>query len=129
MEKYNVAEVSDMCSRNQKFRAYMRKEFEICPGWSITRDEYEGFPCAMQVWNWDDEKMTELAKRIADEFEPVIEDNMGKEIVVPYNYRAPIELEDAFESLCDEFYRVMENTALDMPPPDGRYRQSAVQGF
>ena len=112
--KYNVTEVSDMCSRNQKFRAYMKKEFEICPGWSITRDEYEGFPCAMQAWNWDDEKMTELAKKIAQEFEPIAYDINGEEHIVKYSDEIPKELENGFESLCDEFYTAIEHCAVEM---------------
>lgn len=94
--------------------AYMRKEFEVCPGWSISRNDYEGFPCSMRAWNWDDEKMIELAKNIAKEFKPVIYDEQGKEIIVSMGEVVSPVLEDAYESLCDEFYATIENCACEM---------------
>ena len=94
--------------------AYMRKEFEVCPGWSIARSDYEGFPCAMRAWNWDDEKMTQLAKNIAEKFEPVVYDEQGKEIVVRMDEVVSPKLEDSYETLCDEFYTAIENCACDM---------------
>lgn len=94
--------------------AYMRKEFEVCPGWYITRNVYEGFPCAMRAWNWDDEKMSQLAKSVAKVFEPVIYDEQGKEIVVSMDEVVSPELEVSYETLCDEFYTAIENCACDM---------------
>lgn len=94
--------------------AYMHKEFEICLGWSISRDDYEGFPCAMRAWNWDDEKMTELAKSIAKVFEPVIYDEQGKEIIVSMGEVVSPELEESYDDLYDEFYAAIENCACDM---------------
>lgn len=94
--------------------AYMNKKFEVCPGWSISRNEYEGFPCAMRAWNWDDEKMTQLAKNIAKEFKPVIYDEQSKEIIVSMGEVVRPGLEDAYESLCDEFYASIENCACEM---------------
>lgn len=102
------------CNTNKEFREYMEKEFEVCPGWAISRTDYEDFPCPLQAWNWSDEKMNELAQKIADEFEPIAYDNDGEEHKVKYSDDIPLELEDGFEWLCAEFYTTIEHNAVRM---------------
>ena len=102
------------CNTNKEFREYMDKEFEVCPGWTISRTMYEDFPCPLQAWNWSDEKMNELAQRIADEFEPIAYDNDGEEHKVKYSDDIPLELENGFEWLGVEFYTAIENNAVRM---------------
>ena len=112
-EKYNIyAE----CGVNEKFREYMDKEFEVHPGWTISRAEFEGFPIPLKAWSWSDEKMTKLAKTIADNFEPVIHDDMGKDITVRYDscMTLPDDLLDTYDRLREDFYATLEACAVGM---------------
>lgn len=80
----------------KKQERILAKEFKVNDKFSITRRDYEWFPCAMLAWNWTDEQMAELAKNIAKELE---------------NYTFAAENEDDEE---DTFYREMENVAVRM---------------
>lgn len=109
-------EIYAECSENERFREYMNKEFEVHPGWTISRAEFEGFPIPLKAWDWSDEKMTKLANSIAEDFEPVICDDMGTDIKVRYDSGAtlPERLLERFDCLCDDFYTVMETNATGM---------------
>jgi hypothetical protein len=75
----------------------LNKEFKVNSGFNITRGEFEGFPCPMVACNWSDKRMEELAEEINKNFYPSVANT-------------PSELEE----LEDEFYSVMENTAVRM---------------
>jgi len=66
----------------------------------ISRGDYESFPCAMMAWNWTEKQMSDLAEMIGHNlsFDKKMEDMSETEL-------------DEFD---DEFYRVIENSALDM---------------
>lgn len=86
---------------NTKQLSILNKEFKVkgTTNHSITRGEFEGFPCPMNAWNWSDEKMQKLA------------DAIGLELYY-YDYQPTNETEQ--EDLEDEFYGIMENIAIDM---------------
>lgn len=54
---------------NKKQEEILYKEFKVNDRFTITRGDYEGFPCAMVAYNWTDEQMEELAKEIGEELE------------------------------------------------------------
>lgn len=54
---------------NKKQQEILHKEFRVNDRFVITRDDYEGFPCAMVAYNWTDEQMEDLAKEIGKELE------------------------------------------------------------
>lgn len=87
-----------MSNFNKKQQAILNKEFKIDGALhhSITRDDFESFPCPMLAWNWTDEQMETLAKNISLNFD---------------YYEYPTYLVDELE---DEFYSIIEKEALDM---------------
>ena len=54
---------------NKKQEEILYKEFRVNDRFTITRGDYEGFPCAMVAYNWTDEQMEELAKEVGEELE------------------------------------------------------------
>ncbi len=54
---------------NKKQEEILYKEFRVNDRFTITRGDYEGFPCAMVAYNWTDEQMEELAKEVGKELE------------------------------------------------------------
>lgn len=54
---------------NKKQEEILYKEFKVNDRFTITRNDYEGFPCAMVAYNWTDEQMEELAKEVGEELE------------------------------------------------------------
>jgi hypothetical protein len=72
----------------------LNKEFKVNEHFSITRDDYESFPCAMIAFNWSDEEMEKLAKQIEKE-------------LAPYD-------EEYAEGCEEDFWATMENVAVRM---------------
>jgi hypothetical protein len=89
-----------MSNFNRKQNEILEKEFKIkgASNHSITRGEFEGFPCPMLAWNWSDEQMEKLAENISLEF----------------NYDEYPTNEIEIDNLEDEFYSVIENEALNL---------------
>jgi hypothetical protein len=54
---------------NKKQEEILYKEFKVNDRFTITRNDYESFPCAMVAYNWTDEQMEELAKEVGEELE------------------------------------------------------------
>ena len=73
---------------------FMYKKFRVNEYFSISRNDYESFPCSMIAFNWTDEEMTNLANKIKNNLPPYDED-----------------FEDEAEG---DFWLVMESTACDM---------------
>jgi uncharacterized protein (DUF2164 family) len=82
---------------NRKQLEIISKEFNVVEDFSLTRSEFEGFPCPMVACLWTDEQMQELADRVKKEFD----------------YTTP-KTEEEWEELDDQWYRVIENCALRM---------------
>ena len=82
---------------NAKQLEIISKRFEVTPDFSLTRAEFEGFPCPMVACLWTDEQMEELANEVKKNF---VYDTL------PKNYY--------LNNLEDEWYRVIENCALEM---------------
>lgn len=86
-------------TENTGFLAYMNKEFYVAGEYSISRSDYESMPCPMKAWDWNDDKMRELASAIAENFHPITREAL---------------CEPDRESQDDDFWMVMENAALSM---------------
>lgn len=48
---------------------YINKDFSLDDGFSLTREDYESFPCAMVAVTWTDEQMHELAQKVHNIFQ------------------------------------------------------------
>lgn len=83
---------------NAKQLEIISKRFEVTDDFSLTRSEFESFPCPMVACLWSDEQMEELAKRVKRNFRCDF---------LPTNR---YELDD----LENEWYRVIEDCALEM---------------
>lgn len=79
---------------NKKQEELLKKEFFVTNNHSITRGDFEGFPCPMAAFNWTDEQMQKLADRI----------------VLDYAYDASLS-EDENE---DEWFRIIEHCAIEL---------------
>jgi len=82
----------NITTMNKKQKEILYKEFKVNEHFSITRDDYEGMPCAMIAFNWSDEKMQDLANKIEQELCPYDENNE--------------------EGMLDDFWATMENVAV-----------------
>lgn len=90
---------------NEKQIQLLTKEFEVCgknpytthKEWVITRGDYESFPCPMCAFYWTDKQMEELANECRKEF------NVEYDSITDDDVTAWVE---------DEFYKVIENTAV-----------------
>lgn len=82
---------------NRKQLEIISKEFNVVDDFSLTRGEFEGFPCPMVACLWSDEQMQELADRVKGNFD----------------YATPTT-EEELEELNDQWYRVIEKCALDL---------------
>lgn len=82
-------------SYNEKQEELMYKEFKVNNKSSITRFDYESFPCPMIAFNWSDEQMEKLAKAI-------------REVVGEYE---DYSSDEGYE---EEYWCLMENTAFNM---------------
>lgn len=82
---------------NRKQLEIISKEFPVVGDFSLTRGEFEGFPCPMVACLWSDEQMQELADKVRGEFD----------------YDVPTT-EEEWQDLDDQWYRVIENCALDL---------------
>lgn len=78
---------------NKKQQEILNKEFKVNDYFTISRGDYEGFPCAMVAYNWTDEQMQELAKEIGKELEGYNDDSNS-------------------EDYYDDFWITMENIAV-----------------
>ena len=85
---------------NKKQQELIEKEFKVNDEFSISRGDYESMPCPMLAWNWTDEKMQELANRVA------------KELTL-YNF-GDSDCADRKEQIEDAFWKEMENVAVSM---------------
>lgn len=82
---------------NERQLEIISKKFNVVENFSLTRGEFEGFPCPMVACLWNDEQMQKLA------------DDVKREFV----YNVPTTEED-WEELTDQWYRVIENCALNL---------------
>ena len=91
-----------------KLNGYGKKEFDVqCKPfmvkgapeyYSIARGDYECMPDPMKAWDWSDEKMQQLADRIATFFD----------------YKTFVEQKWSEDEIDDEFWRTMEQCAVGM---------------
>lgn len=82
---------------------FLNKEFPVkgLSKHTLSRMEFEGFPCAMMACLFTDEQMTELANRVSIDMEDV---DIDENTTNTYD-------KDEFE---DIWYRTIENNALNM---------------
>lgn len=84
----------------KKQEELLYKEFRVNEYYTITRNDYESFPCAMIAFKWSDEKMQELADNIGRELEGCMEWHDGRNM--------------GSEEWDEDFWSVMESTAVEM---------------
>lgn len=72
----------------------LNKEFRVNEHFTISRCDYESFPCPMFAWKWTDEQMEELANRIDQK-------------LCRYDENDPDGMED-------DFWKTMEDEAVAM---------------
>lgn len=63
---------------NKVQEEYINRDFSLDDGFSLTREDYESFPCAMVAVTWTDEQMHKLAQRVHNIFQHCGLDNDGE---------------------------------------------------
>lgn len=83
---------------NAKQLEIISRQFNVTNEFSLTRGEFEGFPCPMVACLWTDEQMEELADKVKQNF---------SYDTLPTNSNELDELEE-------EWYNIIEKCALDL---------------
>lgn len=64
MEREGFEDNAALINEKKNKEEIMNKEFRVSEHFTISRGDYESFPCPMFAWKWTDEQMEELAKSI-----------------------------------------------------------------
>ena len=83
---------------NERQINILSKQFKVTDEFSLTRGEFEGFPCPMVACLWTDEQMQQLAD----------------EVKLWFHYDKYPDTYYEMEELEDEWYSVIETCALKL---------------